>query len=230
MIFWDICNNFNEIWKYMKFLLVTVSMLRLLYPNVAHIYFITVGMCSFLPGPQSNYTCAQSLSKSLMKVDPLDFRFLLFISCRQLSKGLLFPPSPEEQVTLQTSQQMFIHYRIVLPINTILKTLVPILSFTLCSFYSLDVNITVFVWDSFLVILILEFGHLYWSCLPVHIDIIAQKLGCQIYIGLSPNWLEWWLQPLLDLLDSHLHLNTKCRGVSRLQLHFRVNFKTNLFI
>lgn len=129
----------------MKFLLVIVSMLRLLYPNVARICSITLGLCSFLPGPQNNYTCAQSLSKSLMKIDPSDFCSLLFISCKQLSKGLLFPPSPEEQVTLQTSQRMFMHYLSLLPINKILKTLVLVLSFTLCSFYSLDDNITVFI-------------------------------------------------------------------------------------
>lgn len=61
-----------------------------------------------------------------------------------------------------------------LPINKILKTKFWIW-FSLCGLAFQDNNITLFIWDSFLVILVSEFENFYWSCPSVLIDVIALK-------------------------------------------------------
>lgn len=116
MVFWDICNNHNEIRKYLKFLLVTVSVLR----------FSTSGYCqhklheprflSFLTWIlREPYLWPESLKVS-PEVDSLQFRSLLFISCKQFSKGPLFL-SPKEQVIFKTSQGIFMYNPFPTPPN-----------------------------------------------------------------------------------------------------------------
>lgn len=186
---------------------------------------MTLSFCPFLPGPQGKPTCAQSLSKSLLKVDAWYFCSLLFIACKQFSKAPLFLLSPKEQVIFQTSQGIFIYHPFPTPPNQHNLKDKP-----LCGLGFLDNTITLFIWDSFPVILVSESENFCWSCPSVLVDAIAPKLCCKIDISLSSNWLEWGFQPLPDLLGGHQHLNAKCRGVGRWQLHFQAKLKTNPFI
>lgn len=153
-------------------------MLRLPSPDVVGICSKTLGLCLFLPGPQTNPACVQSLSKSFLKVDPSDFCSLLSISCKQFSKDPIPTLTRGISGTSDKSRNVY-SWPYPCPLSwQNLKDIVLVLSFTLCSFDSLD-DTTLIIWDSFLVNLVLGFWNLCWSCLPVLIDIIAQTLCCR---------------------------------------------------
>lgn len=98
----------------------------------------------------------------------------------------------------QVKEYLFSTFSPSLPINKILKTKFWIW-FLPCGSGFLDNNVTLFIQDSFPVILVSECENFYWSCPSVLVGIIALKLCCKIPISLSSSWLEWGFQLLPDL-------------------------------
>lgn len=180
-------------------------------PDVFGICSMTLGLCPFLAGPPKDSTCIQSFWKSLMKVDPSAFALCLSSSASNSQSSPIFPP-------LQRNKWYFREEQEYLFISSSLPSNQPNLKDHCSDFVFHPAWFQFLGWQHHLIYLGFVSSH---SALKI-LEFILIGSPCAYWhhspeVVLSPNWLEWWFQLLLDLLDRHLHLNTKWRGINRLQ-------------
>lgn len=169
----------------------------------------------FISGSKVTLLVPRVSGKSLLKAHPSDFCSFPLIPCRQPSEVPLGPHSLQRNKWYCRQVKEHLFTTPSLPSNQQnLKDIVLILFFTRRGFNSWMAASPCLFWVYFQ-----SFGcrilNWYWLCLPC---------ACWHHspeVVLTPSWLEWWFQLLLDLLGSHLHLNAKGREVSGLQLYLR---------